>query len=59
VCGHPRDRQEHPFGILALAVLAVTLPSRDNRVRHAIDYAVVAVLAIALARAHLQEMCAD
>jgi EmrB/QacA subfamily drug resistance transporter len=37
-----------PLGALALAVLAVTLPSRTERVRHAIDYAGAALLAVAL-----------
>ena len=38
-----------PLGVLALVVLAATLPSRENRVRHTIDYAGAVVLAIALA----------
>ena len=37
-----------PLGVLALAVLAVTLPARAERVRHAIDYTGAALLAIAL-----------
>jgi EmrB/QacA subfamily drug resistance transporter len=38
-----------PLGIAALVVLAATLPSRAERVRHRIDYAGAFVLAIALA----------
>jgi EmrB/QacA subfamily drug resistance transporter len=38
-----------PLGIAALVVLAATLPSRADRVRHRIDYAGALVLAIALA----------
>ena len=37
-----------PLGALALGVLAVTLPSRAERVRHAVDYAGAALLAIGL-----------
>ena len=37
-----------PLGALALAVLAFTLPARRERVRHAIDYAGAALLAVAL-----------
>ena len=37
-----------PLGILAMVVLALTLPSRAERVRHAIDYAGAALLAVAL-----------
>src|SRR5919199_1371776 len=37
-----------PVGIIALAVLAVTLPARGRRVRHSIDYAGAALLAVAL-----------
>jgi EmrB/QacA subfamily drug resistance transporter len=37
-----------PLGAIALAVLAVTLPSRAERVSHAIDYAGAGLLAIAL-----------
>jgi len=37
-----------PLGIIALLVLAATLPSRSDRVRHAIDYAGSALLAVAL-----------
>jgi EmrB/QacA subfamily drug resistance transporter len=37
-----------PFGALALAVLAATLPSRSTRVRHAIDYAGAGLLAVTL-----------
>jgi len=37
-----------PFGILALFVLAATLPSRAVRVEHAIDYAGASTLAIFL-----------
>ena len=37
-----------PLGALALVVLAVTLPSRTERVRHAIDYAGAGMLAAAL-----------
>ena len=37
-----------PLGALALVVLAITLPSRRERVRHAIDYAGAALLAVAL-----------
>jgi EmrB/QacA subfamily drug resistance transporter len=37
-----------PLGIAALAVLAATLPARPERVRHAIDYAGSAILAVAL-----------
>ena len=37
-----------PLGIVALVVLAATLPSGSARVRHAIDYAGAALLAITL-----------
>jgi EmrB/QacA subfamily drug resistance transporter len=37
-----------PLGILALGVLAVTLPARSERRSHAIDYAGAAVLAVVL-----------
>src|SRR5881394_2902392 len=37
-----------PVGIAALVVLAATLPARPERVRHAIDYAGSAILAVAL-----------
>jgi EmrB/QacA subfamily drug resistance transporter len=37
-----------PVGIIALVVLAATLPARANRVRHSIDYTGAALLAIAL-----------
>ncbi|HWW76386.1 MAG TPA: MFS transporter, partial [Pyrinomonadaceae bacterium] len=37
-----------PVGIVALAVLAATLPARGRRVRHSIDYAGAALLAVAL-----------
>jgi EmrB/QacA subfamily drug resistance transporter len=37
-----------PLGVLALAVLAATLPSRTVRVRHAVDYAGAALLAVGL-----------
>ena len=37
-----------PLGALALGVLAVTLPARAERVRHAIDFAGAALLAAAL-----------
>ncbi|HKO15544.1 MAG TPA: MFS transporter [Gemmatimonadaceae bacterium] len=37
-----------PLGILALVVLAATLPAQSIRVRHAIDYAGAGVLAVAL-----------
>src|SRR5213075_2449987 len=37
-----------PLGIAALGVLAVTLPARAERVRHAIDYGGAGVLAVAL-----------
>ena len=37
-----------PFGAAALVVIGMVLPSRANRVRHAIDYAGAALLAIAL-----------
>lgn len=37
-----------PIGLIALAVLAVTLPSRAERVHHAIDYTGAALLAVAL-----------
>jgi EmrB/QacA subfamily drug resistance transporter len=38
-----------PLGLLALGVIAATLPARPERVRHAIDYAGAALLATALA----------
>ncbi|MHB1223889.1 MAG: MFS transporter [Gemmatimonadaceae bacterium] len=38
-----------PLGLLAMAVLAVTLPSTGSRKRHAIDYAGAGLLATALA----------
>ena len=37
-----------PLGAIALAVLAFTLPSRTERVRHAIDYVGASLLAVAL-----------
>ena len=37
-----------PFGIAAMAVLAATLPARPERVKHAIDYAGAALLAVTL-----------
>ena len=37
-----------PFGILAVIVLAATLPGAERRVSHAIDYSGAALLAIAL-----------
>jgi EmrB/QacA subfamily drug resistance transporter len=37
-----------PLGIIALGVLAVTLPKRKERVRHAIDYMGAGLLAVAL-----------
>jgi EmrB/QacA subfamily drug resistance transporter len=37
-----------PLGIAAFAVLAITLPSRVERVRHRIDYAGTALLAVGL-----------
>src|SRR6476659_7187043 len=37
-----------PLGILALAVIAATLPSRADRQQHAIDYAGAVLLAVAL-----------
>ncbi|MDQ3821162.1 MAG: MFS transporter, partial [Acidobacteriota bacterium] len=37
-----------PLGVIALVVLAATLPARKNRVRHSIDYVGAALLAIAL-----------
>jgi EmrB/QacA subfamily drug resistance transporter len=37
-----------PVGVIALAVLAATLPAHDRRVRHSIDYAGAAFLAVAL-----------
>ena len=37
-----------PLGALALVVLAITLPARLERVRHAIDYVGAALLAVAL-----------
>ncbi|HEY0761238.1 MAG TPA: MDR family MFS transporter [Pyrinomonadaceae bacterium] len=38
-----------PVGILALAVLAATLPAQSNYVRHAVDYVGAALLAASLA----------
>ena len=37
-----------PLGLLALVVLAITLPAQSRRVRHAIDYAGAGLLASAL-----------
>jgi EmrB/QacA subfamily drug resistance transporter len=37
-----------PLGVIALAVLAATLPARAARVRHSIDYVGAALLAVAL-----------
>jgi len=37
-----------PLGVIALAVLAATLPARGRRVRHSIDYLGAALLAVAL-----------
>src|SRR5919205_291163 len=37
-----------PLGVIALAVLAATLPARAPRVRHSIDYVGAALLAVAL-----------
>jgi EmrB/QacA subfamily drug resistance transporter len=37
-----------PLGVIALAVLAATLPARARRVRHSIDYVGAALLAVAL-----------
>jgi EmrB/QacA subfamily drug resistance transporter len=37
-----------PVGVIALAVLAATLPARGRRVRHSIDYAGAALLAVTL-----------
>ena len=37
-----------PLGVIALVVLAVTLPTQLERVRHAIDYTGAALLAVAL-----------
>src|SRR5215218_9121500 len=37
-----------PLGALALGVLAITLPSRAERVRHAVDYVGAALLAVGL-----------
>src|SRR3954468_13614086 len=37
-----------PLGVVALGVLAVTLPGRRERVEHAIDYAGTALLGVAL-----------
>ncbi len=37
-----------PLGLLALVVLAITLPATSNRKRHAIDYAGAGLLAVAL-----------
>ena len=37
-----------PLGLIAMGVLAVTLPARSERVRHAIDYAGASLLAAAL-----------
>ena len=37
-----------PFGVLAMVVIAATLPRSPERVRHAVDYAGAALLAVAL-----------
>ena len=37
-----------PLGVLALVVIAATLPARAERVRHRIDYAGAALIAVAL-----------
>jgi len=37
-----------PLGLLALGVIAATLPPREERVRHAVDYAGAALLALTL-----------
>jgi EmrB/QacA subfamily drug resistance transporter len=37
-----------PLGVIALAVLAVTLPPQGSRMRHAIDYSGAGLLAVAL-----------
>jgi EmrB/QacA subfamily drug resistance transporter len=37
-----------PLGVIALVVLAATLPARGRRVRHSIDYVGAALLAVAL-----------
>ncbi|MBV8856151.1 MAG: MFS transporter [Acidobacteria bacterium] len=37
-----------PVGVVALAVLAATLPARGRRVSHSVDYAGAALLAVAL-----------
>ena len=37
-----------PVGLLALGVIAATLPRREERVRHAVDYAGAALLALTL-----------
>ncbi len=37
-----------PLGLLAMVVLAITLPATSNRKRHAIDYAGAGLLAVAL-----------
>lgn len=37
-----------PLGLLALGVIAATLPARPERVRHAIDYAGAGLIAVAL-----------
>jgi EmrB/QacA subfamily drug resistance transporter len=42
-----------PFGMIALAVLAATVPARGSRVRHSIDYVGAALLAVALSAAIL------
>jgi EmrB/QacA subfamily drug resistance transporter len=42
-----------PLGVIALAVLAATLPSSGSRVRHSIDYVGAALLAVALSAAIL------
>jgi EmrB/QacA subfamily drug resistance transporter len=42
-----------PLGALAMVVLAVTLPSRTERVTHAIDYVGAGLLAVALSAAVL------
>src|SRR5262245_20596769 len=38
-----------PLGLVALVVIGATLPSRDSRTRHRIDYAGAALLAVTLA----------
>ncbi|HEX6693633.1 MAG TPA: MDR family MFS transporter, partial [Longimicrobiales bacterium] len=42
-----------PFGIAAMVVIATSLPRRPERVRHAIDYAGAALLAVGLSSAVL------